>query len=80
MLAGGWALTTTMTVVVVVDFSWRPWTRGSGTDGGGMVADAEGYVRQPAAVAGSGRGRQGRAAKAAAAGGGGFFILLIILR
>ena len=40
---------------------------------GGMVADAEGYVRQPAVAAGSGRGRQGRAAKAAAAGGGGFY-------
>ena len=34
----------TVDVLAVVDFTWRLWTRGSGTNGGGLVGEVEGYL------------------------------------
>jgi hypothetical protein len=53
----------------LIDFFWQLWTRGSGSDGGGVVAQAKGYVwtrwRWLGAASGGGGGRV-----AAAVGGG----------
>jgi hypothetical protein len=64
-------------VVMADDFIWRPRMMGKRHRWGGVIADAEGYVRQSAAAARGGRERRRRTVKAAGGGRGVYGVVMM---